>query len=69
MTIQRLTPEEYNKFALGQVGHIQSKRRALDDNIEDMTYIYLYNMLRLNEMYINVLLVTKEVSELLDKLS
>lgn len=67
MTIQKLTPEEYNKFSLGEAGNMRHKMHVVDENIEDLTYIYIYNMLRLNEAFISITLAAKSVSELVAK--
>jgi len=65
MVITNKTPEDYNSEVIPFNKELNNIRTLTNDNIEDLVYIYLYNMLMLNSLQINILITTRKVIELI----
>lgn len=63
MLITNKTPEDYNSEVIPFNKELNNIRTIIGDNVEDLVYIYLYNMMMLNAHQINILLTTRKVTE------
>lgn len=65
MLITNKTPEDYNSEVIPFNKELNNIKTLTNDNIDDLVYIYLYNMLMLNAHQINILITTRKVTELI----
>lgn len=63
MIITNKTPEDYNSEVIPFNKELNNIKTLTNDNIDDLVYIYLYNMLMLNAHQINILITTRKVTE------
>lgn len=63
MLITNKTPKDYNSEVIPFNKELNNTKTLINDNIDDLVYIYLYNMLMLNSHQINILITTRKVTE------
>ncbi len=63
MLITNKTPEDYNSEVIPFNKELNNIKTLTNDNIDDLVYMYLYNMLMLNSQQINILITTRKVTE------
>jgi len=63
MLITDKTPEDYNSEVIPFNKELNNIKTLINDNVDDLIYIYLYNMLMLNSQQINILITTRKVTE------
>lgn len=63
MIITNKTPEDYNSEVIPFNKELNNIKTLINDNIDNLVYIYLYNMLMLNAHQINILITTRKVTE------
>lgn len=63
MLITDKTPEDYNSEVIPFNKELNNIKTLTNDNIDDLIYMYLYNMLMLNSQQINILITTRKVTE------
>lgn len=63
MLITDKTPEDYNSEVIPFNKELNNIKTLISDNVDDLIYMYLYNILMLNSQQINILITTRKVTE------